>query len=119
MDLLDSITLAKIPESLKINDSEKNLDGPIIEKYIRINDRLLRLERKAIPPKVKETTMRFRWRISRLDCRHVSKEYSTCCAFTNLALDKLEDHINGDISWSEFVDAWNKAKSLHPDTSNT
>jgi len=112
-DLLASISISEIPESLK-EESTTGTDTPIVEKYIRLNNHLIKLQRKAIPPKVRETTPVFRWRIPRIDCRHVASEYDDCCGVTNLALDKLEDHINGDIAWPEFVDAWQKAKAICP-----
>jgi len=113
-DLLASISASSIPQSLKDDGATTGTDAPIVEKYIRLNDHLIRLERKAIPPKVRETTPVFRWRIPRLDCRHVAREIDGCCGAINIALDKLEDFINGDIGKSEFDDAWEKAKAICP-----
>jgi len=111
-DLLASISVSSIPGSIKNEDAREATDAPIIEKYIRLNNHFIRLERKAIPPKVRETTPVFRWRIPRLDCRHVSRENDDCCGAINIALDKLEDYINGDIGKPEFVDAWRKANTV-------
>lgn len=111
-DLLESISVSSIPESLKDDGTNLDTDAPIFEKYIRLNNHLIRLERKAIPPKVRETTPVFRWRIPRLDCRHVAKENDGCCGAINLSLDKLEDFINGNIAWSEFVDSWRRANTI-------
>ena len=111
-DLLASISVSSIPDSLKDDGTANDTDTPIVEKYIRLNNHLIKLERKAIPPKVRETTPVFRWRIPRLNCRHVSRENDACCGAINVALDKLEDFINGDIAKLEFDDAWRKANSV-------
>ena len=123
INLLETIASSSIPESLKTIDLNTTLSEtrtePIVEKYIRLNNHLIRLERKAIPPKIRESTPVFRWRIPRVDCRHIPIEYDDYCGKTNIALDKLENYINGDIDWNEFLDAWKKAEEICPKLGNS